>query len=147
MAQGRAQQEMAHNAEEIVHADIKVYSWFASPGTLFNIYKQYGINSPMLNLKRFDLWSRVVTFEQNESGTFTTIELCTKEALTGQLNVNAPAVQVSDQPQGAYYGQGVTQQALQQSGAFTAAGNASQTPDQAHAAAVANATTFTSNTG
>ena len=95
MAFGRAQHELAYNAQEIVHADVKVYGWFASPGTLFNIRKQYGIYSPMLNLNR-TLWSRVVTFEQNEGGTFTTIELCTPESLTGLLDVEC-AVWSGDQ--------------------------------------------------
>ena len=85
LVDARARQELAFRMEAIVHATVTVYGWFERPGSLFGIYRQYHITSPMLGLDR-RLWSRVVTFEQSDAkGTTTTVELCTPESLTGLI--------------------------------------------------------------
>lgn len=106
MCQGRVDQELAYRMMEIVHADVTVHGWLSKAGALFGIGLQYGLYSPMADLERNDLWSKIVTFQQSDAGTTTTIELCTKESLGGgfsAVDLNAVAGSTSQ-----YYGQAVT---------------------------------------
>jgi prophage tail gpP-like protein len=114
MCQGRVDQEWAYRTMEIVHADVTVHGWLSKAGQLFGIRLQYGLFSPMADLRRNDLWSRQVVFQQGDAGTTTTIQLCTAESLGGgfsAVDLNAVAGSTSQ-----YYGQGVTPAQAMQSG-------------------------------
>lgn len=109
LVDNRARQEYAARLIAIIHATVTTYGWFESPGKLFGIYRMYRINSPMLGLNR-KLWSRVVTFEQDDAkGTRTTVELCTPESITGLIVTAEQSDSIGPGSKPNWLGQGVQQ--------------------------------------
>ena len=116
MANGRAQHELVQRGEDIVHCQIKVYSWFENAGgddpsqwRLFWIYRPYTVTSPMLQMTSNPLVSRQVVFEQSDAGSTTTIELASKNALFPYFAHRAPASLGTTGPDSNIGGQGVPQ--------------------------------------
>lgn len=106
MAQGAASHELIKRGEDIVHCTVTVWSWFERGGGLFWIYKPYTVHSPMLGMDNNPLWARMVSFEQSDAGSTSTLELSSKSALFG-LGHETPAQLGSLGPGTNYAGQGV----------------------------------------
>jgi prophage tail gpP-like protein len=77
----RANHEMSYAATALVDCHCEVQGWQSSPGVLWDVGKNYSVKSPLLDLDRV-LASRQVTYTQDESGSRTSIELCTPLALS-----------------------------------------------------------------
>jgi prophage tail gpP-like protein len=114
MAQGRAEHELVQRVEDIIHCQIKVYSWFEnasgddpSSWRLYWMYRQYIVSSPMLQMASSPLWSRQVVFEQSEAGSTTTLELASKHALFPYFAHRAPQQLGDPGPSSNIGGQGV----------------------------------------
>jgi prophage tail gpP-like protein len=73
---GRADMERSFNESDQVTVICTVYGWFERGGALYDAWKTYPVNSPMLMMHGESIPAFSVTFTQdNESGTRTTVEL------------------------------------------------------------------------
>jgi prophage tail gpP-like protein len=76
----RANHEMSYRATDLVDCHCVVQGWQSSPGALWEVGRNYSVKSPMLDLDRV-LAARQVVYTQDESGSRTAIDLCTRQAL------------------------------------------------------------------
>ena len=121
MAAGRAAHEIVQRGEDIVHCQIKVYSWFEKAGgddpsrwRLFWMYKPYTVTSPMLQMTNNELVARQVVFEQSDAGSTTTLELASKNALYPYFQHRQPRELGATTPGSNIGGQGVPQELIDQ---------------------------------
>jgi prophage tail gpP-like protein len=92
-AAARANQEAGYAGAAIINADFEVQGWQSAPDALWDIGKNYAIESPTLDLKR-TLTSREVTYMQGPGGSLTTISMCTPESLAfsaANISASTPA--------------------------------------------------------
>jgi prophage tail gpP-like protein len=84
----RANHEMSYTGQNLIDVHAVVQGWQSTPGALWDVGLNYSLKSSILDLDR-PLASRQVTYTQGPDGSRTSIELCTREALTFSTGTGA----------------------------------------------------------